>query len=109
MDMFYKISIGGIIFLGLAHIIFTFKKFKKIEPDAMWFSSAGIALLAVGSINYLNIEMHSPVSFKLAVSINILLVIFSILLVYSLKRITTFSLLVVALCLLISSALYMVV
>ena len=106
MEVIYTIATSGIVFLGIAHSLFTFKKYKKIEEQSLWFFSAALGLIFSGFINYTNLIIHNVLTFKIALTANILLMLFSIVLVFSHKKITTFTLFFFALFLLIVSLIY---
>jgi len=103
MEIIYKISIGAIIFLGIAHIGLTFVKYKKIEPDALWFLSAGLALIFSGLINYVNLVGHSSFTGRISLSANVLLVLFSILLTFYIRKAQIFALALLSLLLLFNT------
>ncbi len=105
MELIYKIGIIGIVILGVGHAALTFKNYKKLEENAFWFFSAGLALIFNGLINYMNMVIKSLFTFKIAVTANILLLIFAIILAYNVRKITMLLVVISALTLLISSLL----
>lgn len=105
MELIYKIGIIGIVILGVGHAALTFKNYKRLEENVFWFFSAGLALIFIGLINYMNMVIKSLFTFKIAVTANILLLIFAILLAYKVRKITMLLVAIFALTLLISSLL----
>ncbi len=108
METIYKIGIIGIIFLGIAHSLYTFKKYKKLESNALWFFSATLGLIFSGLINYTNLILQNQVTFIVALAGNILLTLFSIVLTYTLRIATTFMVLFFALILLFGSIFFII-
>ena len=106
MKSIYTIAIGGIVLLSIAHALFTFKKYKKIEEQSLWFFSAALGLIYNGLINYTNLVIHNTLTLKIALTANILLTFFAVVLAFNLKKVTTFTLLFFALFLLIASLFY---
>ena len=51
MKMAHKIITGFIIALGLLHLAFTFHDYNRFTLDAVWFASAGIAMILAGFLN----------------------------------------------------------
>jgi len=47
----HKIITGLIIALGLLHILFTFHDYDKFSLQALWFASAGVAIILAGFLN----------------------------------------------------------
>lgn len=106
MQIIYEIGIVGIILLGIAHSFYTFKKYKKVEADALWFFSATLGLIFSGLINYMNLIIHIQPTFTITLVANILLTLFAIVLAFTLPKITTFTLLFFALLLLVGSIIH---
>ncbi len=51
MKTAHKIITGFIIALGLLHLAFTFNDYDHFTLDAVWFASAGIAMILAGFLN----------------------------------------------------------
>lgn len=47
----HKIITGLIIALGLLHVLFTFHDYDEFSIRALWFASAGIAIILAGFLN----------------------------------------------------------
>lgn len=47
----HKIITGLIIALGFLHILFTFHDYDEFSLRALWFASAGVALILAGFLN----------------------------------------------------------
>ncbi len=47
----HKIITGLMIALGLLHILFTFNDYDKFSLRALWFASAGVAIILAGFLN----------------------------------------------------------
>jgi Na+-driven multidrug efflux pump len=47
----YKITTGLLIALGVVHVLYTAREYDAFSLDALWFISAGIAIILVGLIN----------------------------------------------------------
>lgn len=51
MTLLHKIVTGFIIVLGCLHIGFTPFNYSQFDMDAMWFLSAGVAIILAGFLN----------------------------------------------------------
>lgn len=89
METIYKIGIFGIIILGIAHSLLTFKIYQNKDENAFWFFSAGIALILAGILNYTNINFVNE-NFLWVLMGNIILFIFSVSLAVKQKKITMY-------------------
>lgn len=47
----HKIITGLMIALGLTHILFTFHDYDEFSMRALWFASAGVAIILAGFLN----------------------------------------------------------
>lgn len=47
----HKIITGLMIALGLIHILFTFHDYDTFSMRALWFASAGVAIILAGFLN----------------------------------------------------------
>lgn len=47
----HKIVTGLLIALGLIHILFTFHDYDEFSMRALWFASAGVAIILAGFLN----------------------------------------------------------
>jgi hypothetical protein len=47
----HKIVTGLMIALGLIHILFTFHDYDEFSMRALWFASAGVAIILAGFLN----------------------------------------------------------
>ncbi len=47
----HKIITGLIIALGSLHVLFTFHDYDEFSLRALWFASAGVAILLTGFLN----------------------------------------------------------
>ena len=47
----HKIITGLIIALGVLHILFTFHDYDEFSLSALWFASAGVAIILAGFLN----------------------------------------------------------
>lgn len=47
----YKIAIGLLIAVGAVHICFTLLNYDGLTLDALWFASAGVAIIFAGFLN----------------------------------------------------------
>jgi hypothetical protein len=47
----HKIITGLIIALGMLHVAFTFHDYDSFSLEALWFASAGVALILAGFLN----------------------------------------------------------
>ena len=47
----YKIITGLLIALGVVHVLYTAREYEGLSLDALWFVSAGVAVILVGLIN----------------------------------------------------------
>ncbi len=103
MELTYKIAIFSLIFLGFGHAGFTFKKFKKFAPEALWFFSASLTLVLKGLFNYVDLNIPNILIQKLTIVVNIFQIIFNLILVIVVKAIQTYLALIISAILLVSS------
>jgi hypothetical protein len=47
----YKVITGLMIALGLLHVLFTFHDYDEFSLRALWFASAGVAIIQAGFLN----------------------------------------------------------
>jgi Na+-driven multidrug efflux pump len=47
----YKTTTGLLIALGVVHVLYTAREYDTFSLDALWFISAGIAIILAGLIN----------------------------------------------------------
>ena len=64
MKYLYAILSGGMVALGVLHMLATFRLFHTVNTAALWFFSGGIALVLTGTLNLLHRVSFSP-SFSL--------------------------------------------
>lgn len=86
METLYYVSIWLILLLGVAHAGFTFKKFHKMSPEALWFFSTAIGLICSGLINYINLKFPNPSISNIALAVNLLQLLFAIVLVFNVRQ-----------------------
>lgn len=55
----YKITTGLLIALGVAHVLYTAREYDGFSLDALWFISAGIAIILAGLINVILLRRAS--------------------------------------------------
>ena len=51
LRMAHKISTGLMIALGSLHVLFTFHDYDEFSLRALWFASAGVAIILAGFLN----------------------------------------------------------
>lgn len=51
LRIIHKFITGLIIALGLLHILFTFHDYDEFSMRALWFASAGVAIILAGFLN----------------------------------------------------------
>ena len=102
----YRIATWTILFLGLGHALFTFKKYKSIEEDALWFFSTSLGLIFNGFLNYINLAISNNLISNLTIVANTIQFIFCAVLVYYVRKPTTYLALIVSSTILILSAIH---
>ena len=105
METLYQIGIYGVILLGIAHSLLTFKNYKKSDENAYWFFSAGLALIVCGILNNIYFNLTDKHFFYHTLIANILLFTFSIALSVRMKKITMYLVSIFSLIILIASIL----
>jgi hypothetical protein len=50
---FHKILAGLMVALGSIHILFTFHNYDEFSLRALWFASAGVAIILAGFLNFI--------------------------------------------------------
>ncbi len=86
----YKIATWAILLLGLGHALYTFKKFKSIQQDALWFFSTSLGLIFNGFLNYINLYISNNLIATLTISANIIQFVFCAVLVYYVRNPPTY-------------------
>ena len=76
----YKIAIWTILLLGIGHSAFTFKKYKQVSAEALWFFSASLGLVFNGLLNYINLNVSNNLISNLTIGANAFQTIFFIVL-----------------------------
>ena len=102
----YKIATWTILLLGLGHALFTFKKFKSIEEDSLWFFSTSLGLIFNGFLNYINLTITNNLISNLTIGANSIQFIFCVVLAYYVRNPTTYIALVVSTNILILSSIH---
>lgn len=78
----YKIIIGVIVALGVLHILITFPTYGNLSVEAVWFASAGVAVISAGFLNIVLLRdtAKDRVVRTLCIMTNLILVLLFILL-----------------------------
>lgn len=66
----YRVATWTILFLGIGHALFTFKKFKSIQEDALWFFSTALGLITNVFLNYINLTISNNLVSNLTIGEN---------------------------------------
>ena len=102
----YKIATWAVIILGLGHALYTFKKFKSIEENALWFFSTSLGLTFNGFLNYINLTIANDLVSNLTIGANSIQFIFCVVLAYYVRVSTTYIALAVSAAILIISLIH---
>ena len=102
----YKIATWAILLLGLGHALFTFKKFKSIEEDSLWFFSTSLGLIFNGFLNYINLTITNNLISNLTIGANSIQFIFCVVLAYYVRNQPTYIALLVSTTILILSSIH---
>jgi hypothetical protein len=102
----YKIATWTILFLGIGHALFTFKKYKSIQEDTLWFFSTSLGLIFNGFLNYINIAISNNLVSNLTIGANCIQFVFCAILVYFVRKPTTYIALIASTAILILSAIH---
>ena len=102
----YRIATWTILFLGLGHALFTFKKYKSIQEDALWFFSTSLGLIFNGFLNYINLAILNNLISNLTIGANSIQFIFCAVLAYYVRVSTTYIALAVSAAILIISLIH---
>lgn len=105
MEM-YQITIWIILLLGVGHSAFTFKKYKQISPEALWFFSASLGLIFNGLLNYINLNVPNSLISNITMGANIFQVLFSIVLAFNIQKPTILVSLIISIALLVLSVIH---
>lgn len=100
----YKIATWTILILGIGHSVFTFKKYKQISTEALWFFSASLGLIFNGLLNYINLNVPNNLISNLTIGANAFQSLFFIVLAFYIRKPTIFGALIISIILLILSA-----
>ncbi len=52
MEILTRIAAGGLVFLGVVHVVLTERNYQLASAEALWFAGAGIMLIAAGLLTY---------------------------------------------------------
>jgi uncharacterized membrane protein len=107
MKLSYIILNWTLLLLGVAHCVFTFKKYTHLELDAIWFFSAGLGLIMCGLLNYINLNFGNPTISMITVSTNIAQVLLTFVLAYNFPKGKTIFAAVLVFLLLVSSIVFL--
>jgi hypothetical protein len=102
----YKIATWSILLLGIGHALFTFKKFKSIQEDALWFFSTSLGLVTNGFLNFINLTLSNNLVSNLTIGANSIQFTFCVVLAYYVRKPTTYIALIVSTAILILSAIH---
>ena len=102
----YNISTWTILLLGIGHALFTFKKYKSIQEDTLWFFSTSLGLIFNGFLNYINLAISHNLISNLTIGANSIQFIFCAVLVYYVRKPTTYIALIASTAILILSAIH---
>ena len=102
----YKIATWAVLLLGVGHALFTFKKFKSIEENSLWFFSTSLGLIFNGFLNYINLTIANDLVSNLTIGANSIQFIFCAVLVYYVRKPTTYIALIFSSTILILSAIH---
>lgn len=101
----YKIATWAVIILGLGHALYTFKKFKSIEENALWFFSTSLGLIFNGFLNYINLTIANDLVSNLTIGANSIQFIFCAVLVFYVRNPPTYIAITISTLILILSVL----
>jgi hypothetical protein len=102
----YKIATWAIFLLGFGHALFTFKKFKSIQEDSLWFFSTALGLITNGFLNYINLTISNSLISNLTIGANSIQFVFSMVLAYHVRNPKTYIALIVSTAILILSVIH---
>jgi hypothetical protein len=106
MNLTYIILDWILLFLGVMHCVFTFKKYKQLELEAIWFFSAGLGLILCGLLNYINLNFIHPTISIITTGANLAQVLLTFVLAYNFPKGKTIFALVLVVLLLICSIVF---
>jgi len=106
MKLLYTSLISALFLLGLGHMGFTFSKFDKIEPNALWFFYASFGLIFCAFLNFINLKEQTGLVQLLVISTNILQLLFNFVLASNIHKPIIIVAVVLSLLLVIVSILY---
>lgn len=52
MEILTRIAAGGLVLLGVIHVIMTERTYQLASAEALWFAGTGIMLVAAGLLTY---------------------------------------------------------
>lgn len=99
----YRVATWTILFLGIGHALFTFKKFKSIQEDALWFFSTALGLITNVFLNYINLTISNNLVSNLTMGANSIQFVFCVVLAYYVRKPTPYIALIVSTTILILS------
>lgn len=106
MKLLYTSLISVFFLLGLGHMGFTFSKFDKIEPNALWFFSASFGVIFCVFLNFVNLKEQTGLVRLLVISTNMLQLLFYFVLVANIHKPTIIVAVVLSFLLVVVSILY---
>lgn len=91
---FYAAGIASTLIFGFGHLAYAFFQYKRLDEQALWFSSGGLAVLFNAGLNMLCLYECTRLNYTVAMIANYVLALFSISLVIEETQTIFFSLVV---------------
>lgn len=88
--MMYKTIIALLFVYGIGHMAYTFFEYDHIDDKALWFFSGGLLLLATACINLLNLALAERLTRRVAVGMNVLMLVFCIVLSFYIPEVQVY-------------------
>lgn len=76
----YIAGIAVSIFFGIAHIIYAFFEFERLDEPALWFFSGALTLFFNAGLNVIHLNVASTLIYRVTLIANVVLAAFCILL-----------------------------
>jgi hypothetical protein len=85
----YAVGIAATLLVSVGHIAYTFAAYRAIDEPALWFFSGALAVLFNGALNVLCLRECTKLNHVIAMTANLTLLLFSLVLVIVIKEVQT--------------------
>lgn len=85
----YSVGIGANLFISVGHIAYTFVAYDMLDEPALWFFSGALATIFNAALNFLCLRECTKLNHVIAMTVNVALLVFSVVLVIVIRETQT--------------------